>query len=649
MSDAPAIIGRVGRYDLIERLGAGGMGEVFLARATGAAGFEKRVVIKTILPHLEGDESFVERFLDEGKLVVQLRHANIAQVLDMGEDGGVPYIAMELVDGRDLRELGRLARAADKPIPHQIVVSLLIKVLEALDYAHHITDHDGRPLDIIHRDGSPSNVMVSRSGEVKLVDFGIARAADRLGQSVSGAVKGKFSYMSPQQAAGRELDGRSDQFSVGVMAWELLVGTRPFDGDSDLQTLDRIRRVDPGSLAAACPDAPPEVVDAVDRMLAKQPEARFEDAGEAARALHAYLFRTEQIVGARELASWVADVIALLPPDKRGRPGVALSLDDALRLSLGADPGGAQATGTVSVAGALDVVPAAGRGLELQIPDTIDAALDPESPLRAPSRPITQTHTQTDTATAVGAQTRGRLVGVLVALNMLLLAAVGLLIWQATLDDEAPSGPTRAAVEAGQPGSGDLPGSAAVPAAPVPSVIEPASVVAAEADSLARPAADVGSTGTALGAVLAGLALPAGGEPPAEGRAVAAPSTGDGGGDEPEPTDEATGRRRPERRDPAARKAGSSKLTDERPPAAPPGTVRFRYFPASATVAIDGKPVPTGGSNRVDADLAPGPHTLRLTAGRDRVLTRGFRVTAGKITNLATLTVPDGAEPDPGP
>ena len=223
-------LGRIGRYELLDRLGAGGMGEVFLARTTGTAGFEKQVVIKKILPHLANQEAFVRRFEAQGKLVVQLRHAGIAQVLDMGEDGGTIYLAMEYVEGRDLRELMRLSRGTGEDAPPELKVALLVQVLEALDHAHHCTDADGEPLGIIHRDVSPSNIMVSGAGQVKLLDFGIARAADRLGLSVSGSVQGKFGYMSPQQAAGGALDARSDQFSVGVVAWELFAGERPFDG-----------------------------------------------------------------------------------------------------------------------------------------------------------------------------------------------------------------------------------------------------------------------------------------------------------------------------------------------------------------------------------------------------------------------------------
>jgi serine/threonine protein kinase len=188
MSQESPSLARIGRYELLERIGVGGMGEVFLARTTGPGGFEKQVVIKKILPHLADNPSFVQRFTDEGRLVVQLRHAGIAQILDMGEEGGTTFIAMEHVDGRDLRDWLRLGRLAGLAPPVEVVVGVLIRILEALDYAHAKSGDDGRSLGIIHRDVSPSNVMISRSGEVKLVDFGIARATDRLGTSVSGAV-----------------------------------------------------------------------------------------------------------------------------------------------------------------------------------------------------------------------------------------------------------------------------------------------------------------------------------------------------------------------------------------------------------------------------------------------------------------------------
>ncbi|MFT7578678.1 MAG: hypothetical protein ACI9MR_000336 [Myxococcota bacterium] len=344
-------LGQIGRYELLARLGVGGMGEVFLARTSGTGGFEKEVVIKRMLPHLANDPDFIDRFIDEGKLVVQLRHASIAQVLDMGEEQGITFIAMEYVDGRDLAELVRLASTGGVKLPPALVVTVLVKVLEALDYAHRAKDSAGRPMGIIHRDVSPSNVMLSRSGEVKLLDFGIAKATERLSTSTSGAIRGKYNYMSPQQAAGRDLDARSDLFSVGVMAWELLAGVRPFDAESDLRTLDNIRFQDPGSLQAVNPEVPDDLTAVVGRLIAKDPDGRYTSADEALRAFQSYLFRTQAQLTSRDLAAWVAEVHETLPVGLRARQGGGLSLDDVLMLGLGSRPSGpAPGTGPISPA-----------------------------------------------------------------------------------------------------------------------------------------------------------------------------------------------------------------------------------------------------------------------------------------------------------
>ncbi len=347
----PAAVGAgpfVGRYELLSRIGTGGMGEVFLARSVGAGGFAKEVVIKRILPHLAKDEGFVQRFIEEGKLVVRLHHAGIAQVLDMGQDNGVFFIAMEHVDGKDLGELNRIAGAAQMRMPVPLVAHLLASLLDALDYAHRAKDAEGRPLGIIHRDVSPSNVMIAVTGEVKLLDFGIARATERLQASTTGAIRGKYSYMSPQQAAGAELDARSDLFSVGVIAWELLTGERPFDGSSDLLTLDRIRYHEPGALRDKVPTVPEDLAAIVEQLLAKQPEGRFANAHEAAQALRAHMVKSGKLATSRELAGWLEEVRASLPRGLRERSVQGLSVDELLRMSLGSEPGSGPTQGTPS-------------------------------------------------------------------------------------------------------------------------------------------------------------------------------------------------------------------------------------------------------------------------------------------------------------
>ena len=231
-----------GRYKLGRLLAVGGMGEVYLATSQGVAGFEKRVVIKKILPHLAQDETFVKRFIDEAQLVVQLNHANIVQVLDMGRENNEYFIAMEFVDGLDLRGLRRTCEAHGLEMPLPLKLHILAEISAGLQYAHGSTDEEGRSLGIVHRDVSPSNVMLSRDGAVKLVDFGVAKATSKSSQSLTGSLRGKVQYMSPEQANGEEVTSKSDVFALGVMAYEWMTGFRPFDADTDIKTLDLIRK-----------------------------------------------------------------------------------------------------------------------------------------------------------------------------------------------------------------------------------------------------------------------------------------------------------------------------------------------------------------------------------------------------------------------
>lgn len=579
MDDEQPSLGQLGRYELLTRLGVGGMGEVFRARATGTAGFEKNVVIKRILPHLAEDPVFVERFVEEGKLVVQLEHASIAQVYDLGEENGVPYLVMEYVDGRDLRDAMGLARVADLLPSVEIRTQMLVGILEALEYAHGVTDGRDRSMGIIHRDVSPANVMISRSGEVKLVDFGIARAAERGDLSIPGALQGKFAYMSPEQAAGGPLDGRSDLFSVGVLAWELFAGARPFDGESHLATLDKTRLHDPGSLADSCAEAPPEVVDVVDRLLAKAPQDRPSSATEAIRTLKGLFLRRGVLVGSREVSDWISQVLATVPEDLRDPGRSAFSLEEALRLPMGEGPGDAPPkTATVSM---VESVPA-----DLGLPDLSTVA--PTKPGRTPT-----TAELGHLPPTIGpVRRRGRLVGLLVSLNVLLLVSVAVLVWQ-----QSGGPPVEASDQLGVPKMS--------PPAPSP-----------PPRAAPTPRRDSGSTAGAR----TPEAIPV--EPSSTPRST-----------HPEP-------RPPSRPEPSGK--SSSSVTSGRSAAATQGAkgrVVFRFYPASSKVVLDGRTLDTGGSNVVNRELSEGRHRLILIgpAGGKRSYT--FQIKSGKTTNLTTLHV----------
>ncbi|MGE0785847.1 MAG: serine/threonine protein kinase [Sandaracinaceae bacterium] len=267
---------RFGPYELVRRLGSGGMAETYLAVRHGPGGFVQHVCVKRILPVHEADPQFVKQFLTEARLAAQLRHASIAQVVDFGEVDGSHYLALELIDGMDLRALLNKLRARGERMPVPVLVHVVLEIARALDFAH--TRGATRP-PVIHRDISPSNVLVSRAGEVYLIDFGIARSLDA-GASVSGVVRGKVPYMAPEYALSGRYDARTDLFSLGVLLFEALAQRRPFDGRTDLDTLQRIQEGRRPSLVELAPDTPEALVRAVDTLLSPDPARRPSSAGQ---------------------------------------------------------------------------------------------------------------------------------------------------------------------------------------------------------------------------------------------------------------------------------------------------------------------------------------------------------------------------------
>ena len=321
---------RLGRYHLLRRLAAGGMGEVWLAATRGAAGFEKRVAIKRILPHLSEDPDFVDRFIDEAQIVVKLHHGNVVQVLDMDQEGGDYYIAMEYLPGTDLRAVLRRCAELDERLPPALAVYVTSEVCRGLGYAHRKVGEDGRRLHLIHRDVSPSNVLLSWEGTVKVTDFGVASALGRLVDSVAGRLHGKIAYMSPEQAAGEVLDHRSDIYSAGIVCWEMLTGRRLFDGQSDTEVL---RRVQEGAVAPpseAVPGLPDALDAAVLRALARDRSERWQRMEDLADALRQLLFG--ELGGAAGAPALSEHLQGLFPEEQRS-PSQP-SLDDALRAGL---------------------------------------------------------------------------------------------------------------------------------------------------------------------------------------------------------------------------------------------------------------------------------------------------------------------------
>jgi serine/threonine protein kinase len=319
----PSFPSTLGRYELVAPLSQGGMGELFLARLAGVAGWHKQVAIKRLLPHLAGDGEFLERFIDEARIAVSLTHGNIVPLFELAEDAGALFIAMEYIDGWDLRQLMRQRPRGERRVPLPAALYIAIEVCKGLAYAHSRTDAAGNPLHIVHRDISPANLIVSRQGEVKIVDFGIASARSRLGNTQTGQVRGKLAYMSPEQASGRTVDNRSDLFSLGVVLYEMIAGRRPFDANADHELLARIQSGVFPRLQDVASDVPDEVAAVVHRALAVDVADRFASAEELQIALMQAMQHLSGPFTAQQLARWAVSVGVDAPSHRRdGLDGV---------------------------------------------------------------------------------------------------------------------------------------------------------------------------------------------------------------------------------------------------------------------------------------------------------------------------------------
>jgi TonB family protein len=275
----------------------------------GVEGFQKTVAIKKILPHMTDNAEFVGMFIDEAKLAAQLSHPNIVHIYDLGKIGRDYYIAMEYVEGRDLRSLLNAGRRKDLPLPLGLALMIAARVASALDYAHRKRDFEDREMELVHRDVSPQNVLLSYEGDVKLCDFGIAKAVSKASQTQMGALKGKLQYMSPEQAWGRQVDARSDLFSLGSVLFEMVTGDRLFPGDSEISVLEAVRQGRVRSPRSVSPSVPVEVDEIVVRALAVDPQARFQTAGDMKQRLEAVLSNLSPQLGPTDLAAYIHRVL----------------------------------------------------------------------------------------------------------------------------------------------------------------------------------------------------------------------------------------------------------------------------------------------------------------------------------------------------
>ena len=299
-----------GQYTLLERIAVGGMAEVWKARMKGVEGFQKTVAIKKILPHLTDSSDFVTMFIDEAKLAAQLNHNNIIHIYDLGKIGDDYFIAMEFVDGKDLRSILNSARAESRPLPLGLALLVGSRLASALDHAHRQKDFEGRPLGLVHRDVSPQNVLISYEGDIKLCDFGIVKAVTKASKTQMGALKGKLQYMSPEQAWGRPVDARSDIFSLGSLLFEMLTGRRLFSGESEMSVLDAVREGRIQAPRDLDPRLPLEVNALVLKALARDPDDRFLTAGEMQREIDGILASLKPAPSQADLGTYLHQLFA---------------------------------------------------------------------------------------------------------------------------------------------------------------------------------------------------------------------------------------------------------------------------------------------------------------------------------------------------
>jgi serine/threonine-protein kinase len=347
------------RYTITERLDHGGMAEVFRGVAESMEGFKKSVAIKRILPNLTKNQKFVSMFLDEARLSLFLQHANIVQVFDISKTPDNAYfLVMEFVDGCNLKGLIERQKQKSKRIEARHAVYLMIECCKALQYAHSLEHPEtNEPLGIVHRDISPPNILLSKNGEIKLVDFGLAKANSQIESTDPGVVKGKFSYLSPEAASGRDVDHRADVFAVGIILWELFTGRRLFYGDTDYQTVELVRQARVPSVAALNPEIDPEIEQVVRKALARDPDDRYQNAADLGDALAQFLFSRRMKVTARDIAALVRDTQVEMMRKRSAEPKDslidALILDEMQKITSLLDgngmPQGATTQGSMSL------------------------------------------------------------------------------------------------------------------------------------------------------------------------------------------------------------------------------------------------------------------------------------------------------------
>ncbi|MFO0618269.1 MAG: serine/threonine-protein kinase [Polyangiaceae bacterium] len=314
---------QIGKYRVIGKLGQGGMARVLLTVVAGPHNFNKLLVVKELREDLAQDPEFLSMFLDEARLAARLNHPNVVQTYEVGQEGDRFFIAMEYLEGQPLHAV--LRRIGRNNVPLDLQVRVLADALAGLDYAHHLTDFDGSPLNVVHRDVSPQNIFVTYDGQVKVVDFGIAKASGASSSTREGVFKGKLAYVAPEQARGAAIDGRADLFSVGVMLWEAIAGRRLANVEGEAGILARRMAGQDPKIAEVVPDAPPELAEICNKAMSLEPSERYTTAREFQEALEDYLERSPYRVGPKEVGSIVANAF------KEERQKIRTLVDEQIR------------------------------------------------------------------------------------------------------------------------------------------------------------------------------------------------------------------------------------------------------------------------------------------------------------------------------
>jgi serine/threonine-protein kinase len=463
------------RYTILRKIADGGTAEIFLAKQHGAHGFEKAVVLKRIFPAFYADPQFRHMLVDEAHIAMSLSHSNIVQVLDLGEVEGRYFLALELVDGWTLDRTLKRAQTAGVPFAPALALYVTAEVCRALGYAHGKA-RDGKPLGIVHRDVSPHNVLLSAEGEVKLTDFGIAKAQNRKEKSLGNMIKGKISFMSPEQASGTDLDARSDLFSLGTMLYAMITRRLPFDAATDYETLMLVKSGDFLPPETARPGLNPELYRVIRKAMSKSPADRYQKAEEMLLDVEQVMRLAFRPVGQTELQRWLLDLSAKdgVPPLTREGPPAAG--DTVVDLHAGAVAAAAAARG---LGGAAPSGQESGLVLELADVEEMAPGRPPPRPGKPPLGGVTSPVLETD----ILGPPWYRRKGALVVLALLVVVIVGVKAFTGGRTKPVGDGTAVASAPPAPP-----PAPAAAPTPPPPPAPEPTPAAATQPPAPAAPA-----------------------------------------------------------------------------------------------------------------------------------------------------------------